>query len=80
MPRDQYEFYLFNTPQWAYFIAPPYEEYLRLYDTYSRTCRLRATGLSECEAAEAVRGRSDEEKRRIDQEKWYKDYQPPHLE
>jgi tetratricopeptide (TPR) repeat protein len=42
----------------AYFVVPPYEEYLRLYDMYSKACRLRATGLSECEAAEAVRKRS----------------------
>lgn len=58
MPRDQYEFYLFNTPRWAYFIAPPYEEYLRIYDMYSITCRLRAIGLSETESAEALRKHS----------------------
>jgi hypothetical protein len=55
MPRNVYEFYLVNTPRWAYFIAPPYEEYLQLYDMYSKTCRLRATGLNEIDAAEAVR-------------------------
>lgn len=58
MPRDEYEAYLYHSPRWAYFSAPPYEGYLRLYDMYSRTCRLRATGMSECEAAEAVQKRS----------------------
>ena len=57
MSRDRYEFIGFHTPQWAYFTAPPYEEYLRLYDMCSETCRLRATGLSGVEAAEAVRTR-----------------------
>jgi hypothetical protein len=42
----------------AYFGPPPYEEYLRLWDMYSRTCRLRATGLGGTDAAEAVRKRS----------------------
>ena len=67
MPRDQYEAILYHTPRWAYFIAPPYEEYLRLYDMYSETCRLRATGVSANEAAEAVRRRIDPDSRR-DQE------------
>jgi hypothetical protein len=58
MPRDEYEFYQFHTPRWAYFNAPSYGEYLRLYDMYSETCRLRATGLDECEAAETVRKKS----------------------
>jgi hypothetical protein len=57
MPRDRYEFYLDHSPQWSYFRAPSYEEYLRLYDMYSETCRLRATGMSETDAAEAVRKR-----------------------
>jgi hypothetical protein len=57
MPRETYESYLDHSSQWAYFVAPPYEEYLRMYDMYSRTCRLRDAGLSECEAAEAVRNR-----------------------
>jgi len=55
MPRDRYEFTAFRV---GYGAAPPYEEYLRLYDMYSRTCRLRATGLSETDAAEAVRKRN----------------------
>ena len=58
IPPDAYESYL-NTPRWAYFRAPSYERYLRFYDMYSATCRLRATGLSEIEAAEAVRRRFD---------------------
>jgi hypothetical protein len=53
--RDEYEVYLQHGSASAYFVAPPYEEYLRLYDLYSETCRLRATGRSEVEAAEAVR-------------------------
>jgi hypothetical protein len=55
-----YDTYWLHSPGGAaaYFVVPPYEEYLRLYDMYSATCRLRATGLSECEAAEAVRKRS----------------------
>jgi hypothetical protein len=56
MPRDTYERYR-NTPQGAYFVAPPHEEYLRMYDMYLRTCKLRDMGLDECEAAEAVRKR-----------------------
>ena len=55
--RDEYEFLTLHGPTFAYFSAPPYEEYLRLYDMYSKTCKLRDTGLSECEAAEAVRKR-----------------------
>jgi hypothetical protein len=53
IPREEYELLLCHA--WTYFSAPPYEEYLRLYDMYSETCRLRATGLSGTEAAEAVR-------------------------
>lgn len=59
MPRDKYEVLLNRSPTFAYFAAPPYEEYLRLYDMYSETCRLRARGLSEVEATEAVRRRID---------------------
>src|ERR1700733_12311226 len=55
--QDEYEGLLHHGPAFAYFSAPPYEEYLRLYDLYSETCRLRATGLSEVAAAEAVRRR-----------------------
>jgi hypothetical protein len=58
LSQDEYEFLTSHSPSFAYFVAPPYEGYIRLYDMYSRTCRLRATGLSECEAAEAVRKRS----------------------
>jgi len=58
LPREKYEWFLHNSPQWAYFQAPPYEEYLRLYDMYSETCRLRATGMGETDAAEAVRKHS----------------------
>jgi hypothetical protein len=56
--RDEYESLLHHGSTFAYFSPPPYEEYLQLYDMYSETCRLRDTGLSECEAAEAVRSRS----------------------
>jgi hypothetical protein len=52
---DEYERYVYS-PFNAYGAVPSsYEEYLRLYDRYSETCRLRATGLSETDAAEAVR-------------------------
>ncbi len=65
MSREQYEFLYFHTPRGAYFSAPPYEEYLRLYDAYSETCRVRATGLSETDAAEQVRARMDQEKSKV---------------
>jgi hypothetical protein len=58
MERDEYEFITSHSTAFAYFTAPPYEEYLQLYDMYSETCRLRDTGLGEIEAAEAVRSRS----------------------
>jgi hypothetical protein len=60
-PVTQGEYEAFRSHS-AYFVAPPYEEYLQLYDMYTETCRLRATGLSEIEAAEAVRRRFDQEK------------------
>jgi hypothetical protein len=61
LSREQYEFLYSRSPSGAYFTAPAYEEYLRLYDVYSETCRVRATGLSDREAAEQVRRRTDQE-------------------
>jgi hypothetical protein len=59
MSRDHYEsLRLHGGPSFGYGGAPPYEEYLRLYDMYSRACKLRATGMSANEAAEAVRKHS----------------------
>src|SRR5450755_4985470 len=57
MSRAGYELMSNNGGAFAYFTAPPYEEYLRLCDMYSRTQRLRAEGLSGIDAAEAVRKR-----------------------
>jgi hypothetical protein len=56
MSQQEYEWRYFHTPSGAYFAAPSYEEYLRLYDRYSETCRVRATGVSDREAAERVIG------------------------
>jgi hypothetical protein len=67
MSRDNYEWLLHNSPTVSYFSAPPYGEYLRLYDMYSRTCRLRATGLSEIDAAEAVRKHRLPDRRPLDE-------------
>lgn len=60
MSRDEFEVYKGTASiSFGYGGPPPYDEYLRLYDMYSETCRLRAKGVSACDAAEAVRGRID---------------------
>ena len=62
LSREQYEKYS-RSPRGAYFVVPPYEEYLRLYEIYSEVCRLRDDeGVNANEAAERVRSRSDAEK------------------
>jgi hypothetical protein len=56
MSREEYEVASMRSSAWAYFVVPSYDEYLRLYDKYSDACRVRATGVSDREAAERVIG------------------------
>jgi hypothetical protein len=49
MSRDEYESHR-SSLNFGYRGQPSYEEYLRLYDMYSETCRRRASGMSEGEA------------------------------